>query len=78
MGVLSFNIDDIHPHDVASILDTYGIAIRSGHHCAQPFLKYMKLNSTCRISMYIYNTKEDIDIFIEALKKVRGHLGYGS
>lgn len=78
VGVISFNVDDVHPHDVSTILDKYGIAIRAGHHCAQPFMKHLNLNSTCRISFYLYNTKEDVDIFIDSIKKVRGHMGYGS
>ena len=70
-GVLSFNIKGIHPHDVASILDSENVCIRSGNHCAQPLLKYMKLESTCRASFYIYNTKEDIDKLINGLLKTR-------
>lgn len=77
-SVISFNIDDVHPHDVATILDSYGIAIRAGHHCAQPLMKYLKINSTCRASFYIYNTLAEVDIFIEGLKNVRKWLGYGS
>lgn len=77
-GVISFNIEGVHPHDVASIIDTYGIAIRAGNHCAQPLLRYMGLNSTCRISFYLYNTKEDVDKFIESIKNVRKWLGYGA
>ncbi|WP_432664691.1 cysteine desulfurase [Wukongibacter baidiensis] len=77
-GVISFNIKDIHPHDVASILDSYGISIRSGHHCAQPLMKYLNLPATCRISFYLYNTKDEIDFFIDSLKYVRKWLGYGS
>ena len=77
-GIISFNVKDVHPHDVATILDSYGVAIRAGHHCAQPFMKYMNLNSTCRISFYFYNTREEVDIFIEAIKSVRKWLGYGS
>lgn len=73
-GILSFNIKDVHPHDVATILDNYNIAIRAGHHCAQPFMKHMKLNSSCRASFYFYNTFEDIDRFAEALEKVRGYV----
>ena len=77
-GVISFNVDGVHPHDVASILDADGIAVRAGHHCAQPLMKYLKVNATCRASLYFYNTKEDIDIFLESLKKVRGWLGLGA
>lgn len=77
-SVISFIVEDVHPHDVASILDNYGIAIRSGHHCAQPLMKYLEVNATSRISFYFYNKKEDVDKFIEALEKVRGWLGYES
>lgn len=76
-GVLSFNIKDIHPHDVASLLDYHGhIALRAGNHCAHPLLKYLNLNSTNRISFYFYNTKDDVYSFIEQIKKVRSYLGY--
>lgn len=77
-GVISFNIKDVHPHDVASILDTYGISVRAGHHCAQPLMKYLGLNSTCRVSFYFYNTTKDIDLLINGIKNVRKWLGYGS
>lgn len=77
-GVISFNIADVHPHDVASILDTDGVAIRAGHHCAQPLLRYLGINATCRASFYFYNTPEDVDTFVESVRKVRGVLGYGS
>ena len=76
-GIITFNVKEVHPHDVASILDSYGVAIRAGHHCAQPLMRYLGQNATCRASFYLYNTHEDIDQFIEALKKVRGVLGYG-
>ncbi|WP_313990531.1 cysteine desulfurase [uncultured Selenomonas sp.] len=75
-GIITFNVKDIHPHDVSTILDSYGVAIRAGHHCAQPLMRYLGQNATCRASFYLYNTHEDIDQFIEALKKVRGVLGY--
>ena len=68
-GVISFNVNGVHPHDVASVLDNNNVCIRSGNHCAQPLLKYMNLESTCRASFYIYNTKEDVDKLIDALKK---------
>ncbi|MFA6849223.1 MAG: cysteine desulfurase [Selenomonadaceae bacterium] len=77
-GVITFNVKDIHPHDVASILDADGIAIRAGHHCAQPLMQYLGVNATCRASFYFYNTKEDVDYFIDRLNHVRGVLGYGS
>ena len=71
-GVISFNVKGVHPHDVASILDSENIAIRSGNHCAQPLMRFLKIDSTCRISIYIYNTKDDIDKLILGLKKVYG------
>ncbi len=70
-GIIAFNVKDVHPHDVATILDSEGVAIRAGHHCAQPLHKYLGLNSTCRASFYIYNSKSDVDRLIEALSKVR-------
>lgn len=70
-GVISFNLASIHPHDVATVLDHQGIAIRAGHHCAMPLMESLKLPATCRISFYIYNTIEEIDVFIGALKKVK-------
>lgn len=69
--VISFNVNKVHPHDVASILDSENVCIRSGNHCAQPLLRYMGLDSTCRASFYIYNTKEDVDKLIEALYKTK-------
>ena len=70
-GVISFNVNGVHPHDVSSILDSLGVCIRSGNHCAQPLLRYMGLDSTCRASFYIYNTKEDVDRLIVALLKTK-------
>lgn len=68
-GVLSFEIDGVHPHDVASIFDTFGVCIRAGNHCAQPLMRYMGINATSRVSLYFYNTKEDVDRLIEAVKQ---------
>lgn len=76
-GIISFHVKDVHPHDTASILDADGVAIRAGHHCAQPLMVYLGVYSTCRMSLYFYNTKEEIDIAMNSLKKVRGVLGYG-
>lgn len=76
--VIAFNVEDVHPHDVASILDNAGIAVRSGHHCAQPLMKELKVQATVRASFSIYNTKEEIDVFVQKLKEVRRWLGYGS
>jgi len=69
-GVVSFNVTGVHPHDVAQILDSDGIAIRSGHACAMPLMKKLEVESVCRASFYIYNTKQDVDKLIRALKKV--------
>ena len=68
-GVISFNINGIHPHDVASILDSQGICVRSGNHCTQPLMRFLNIDSTCRASFYFYNTKEDVEKLVEALKK---------
>jgi cysteine desulfurase/selenocysteine lyase len=70
-GVISFNIGDIHPHDLATILNDHGIAIRSGHHCAQVLMERLDVPATSRASFYIYNTKEEIDMLIGALEKAR-------
>lgn len=68
-GVISFNIKGIHPHDVASILDSQNVCVRSGNHCAQPLLRFMGIDSTCRASFYFYNTKEDVDKLVAGLEK---------
>ncbi len=76
--VIAFTVEGIHPHDVASILDNEGVAVRAGHHCAQPLMKYLGVNATCRASLSIYNTRGDVDALVSALKKARGLFGYGS
>ncbi len=68
-SVISFNVKGVHPHDVASILDSYGVCVRSGNHCAQPLLRYMGIDSTCRMSFSIYNTEDDILRLVISLKK---------
>ncbi len=68
-SVISFNVDVIHPYDIGSILDKLGIAVRTGHHCAQPIMDFYQIPGTIRASFAFYNTKEEIDIFIKALKK---------
>ena len=70
-GIISFNIGDIHPHDLATILNNEGIAIRSGHHCAQPLMERLGIPATSRASFYIYNTINEADVFIKALDKAR-------
>ena len=69
-SVISFNINGVHPHDTASFLDAKGVCVRSGNHCAQPLMRYLNIDSTCRASFSIYNTKEDIDKLIEAIEFV--------
>lgn len=70
-GLVTFNIDDVHPHDVATVLDQQGIAIRAGHHCAQPLMKWLNASSTARASFYLYTTEEEIDRLAEALTKTK-------
>jgi len=69
--IISFNLDNIHPHDIASILSYENIAIRAGHHCCMPLMKKLEVQGTCRISLSIYNNKEDIDKLIQGIKKVK-------
>lgn len=76
-GIISFAVQDVHPHDVASILDEDGVAIRAGHHCAQPLLAHLGIRSCARASFAFYNTKEDIDRFLASLSQVRRKMGYG-
>lgn len=68
-SVISFNINGVHPHDVASILDSVGVCVRSGNHCAQPLMRYLGIDSTCRASFYLYNTKDDVDNLVNGLNK---------
>jgi cysteine desulfurase/selenocysteine lyase len=73
-SVISFNIDGIHPYDIGTIIDKLGIAVRTGHHCAQPIMNYFSIPGTIRASFSFYNTKEEIDIFVEAVKKAKAML----
>jgi cysteine desulfurase / selenocysteine lyase len=70
-GVASFTLDGVHPHDIAQILDTEGVAIRAGHHCAQPLHEKFNIPATARASFYLYNTKEEVDKLVEAIYKVK-------
>jgi cysteine desulfurase / selenocysteine lyase len=70
-GVVSFNVKDLHPHDVASILDQCGVAIRAGHHCAMPLMQVLGVNGTCRASFYLYNTVDEINVLMEAIGEAR-------
>ena len=68
-SVISFNVGTIHPYDIGSILDKLGIAVRTGHHCAQPIMDFYKIPGTIRASFAFYNTKEEIDVFVKGLKR---------
>lgn len=70
LSVISFNMSKVHPHDVASLLDSYGVCVRSGNHCAQPLGRFLNVEGTCRISFSIYNSKKDVDALVEGLKKI--------
>lgn len=74
-GVVSFNVDEVHPHDVATILDAGGVAVRAGHHCAQPLMEYLGIGACCRASVAVYNTPADIDALLENLENVRKVMG---
>lgn len=76
-GLVTFNLEDVHPHDVATVLDSEGIAIRAGHHCAQPLMKWLGASATARASFYLYNTEEDIDRLAEGLVKTKEYFSYG-
>ncbi|MGE7667029.1 cysteine desulfurase [Ureibacillus composti] len=70
-GLITFNLDGVHPHDLATILDMNGIAIRAGHHCAQPLMKWLQCTATARASFYMYNSKEDVDAFVAGLRMAK-------
>ncbi len=70
-GVVSFNLGEIHPHDIGQVLDQYGVAVRAGHHCTQPLMRSLGVAGTARASFYMYNTPEEVDVMIEALKAAR-------
>ena len=74
-GLVTFNLDGVHSHDLSTVLDTEGIAIRAGHHCAQPLMKWLDVTSTARASMYIYNNEDDIDRLVAGLKKTKEYFG---
>ncbi len=75
-GIVTFTIDGVHPHDVSAIMADHGIAIRAGHHCAQPLHDYLEINATCRASLMFYNTETDVDAFLNILSEIRGAMGY--
>ncbi|WP_409345239.1 cysteine desulfurase [Paenibacillus sp. MBLB4367] len=75
-GLITFNLGDVHPHDVATVLDAEGVAIRAGHHCAQPLMRWLNASSTARASFYLYNTEDEVDRFIAALLKTKEYFGH--
>jgi len=70
-GLVTFNLGEVHPHDVATVLDTEGIAVRAGHHCCQPLMRWLNVSATARASFYLYNTEQDVDRLVEALVKTK-------
>lgn len=75
-GLVTFNLGDIHPHDVATVLDAEGVAIRAGHHCCQPLMKWLQVSATARASFYLYNNEQDVDRLIQALIKTKEYFGH--
>lgn len=76
VGVVTFNLGDVHPHDVATVLDAEGIAIRAGHHCCQPLMRWLEASSTARASFYLYNNEQDVDRLVDALIKTKEYFSY--
>ena len=76
-GIVTFMVEDVHPHDVADIMGRAGVCVRAGHHCAQPLMDHLGVKSTCRASFAFYNTEEEVDRFLTELAKIRGLMGYG-
>ncbi|TBL75097.1 cysteine desulfurase [Paenibacillus thalictri] len=75
-GLITFNLGDIHPHDVATVLDAEGVAVRAGHHCCQPLMRWLEVSATARASFYLYNNEDDVDRFIAALLKTKEYFGH--
>ncbi|MGH2818335.1 MAG: aminotransferase class V-fold PLP-dependent enzyme, partial [Actinomycetota bacterium] len=71
-GVVSFNLEEVHPHDMATIVDQEGVCIRAGHHCAQPLMRKLGVPATARASFYVYNSTDDVDVLVDALEKAKG------
>ncbi|NIK69990.1 MULTISPECIES: cysteine desulfurase [unclassified Paenibacillus] len=76
VGLVTFNLGDIHPHDVSTVLDSYGIAIRAGHHCAQPLMRWLNVSATARASFYLYNNEEEIDRLVDGLIRTKEFFGH--
>ncbi|KAJ3198491.1 MULTISPECIES: cysteine desulfurase [Paenibacillus] len=75
VGVVTFNLGDVHPHDVATVLDASGVAIRAGHHCCQPLMRWLEVSSTARASFYLYNNEQDVDRLVSALIQTKEYFG---
>ncbi|MDR6777957.1 MULTISPECIES: cysteine desulfurase [Paenibacillus] len=75
VGLVTFNLDDVHPHDVATVLDSKGVAVRAGHHCCQPLMRWLKASATARASFYLYNTEEEVDALVSALIQTKEYFG---
>ncbi|MEX2461657.1 MAG: cysteine desulfurase [Paenibacillaceae bacterium] len=75
-GLITFNLGDVHPHDLATVLDAEGVAVRAGHHCCQPLMRWLNVSSTARASFYLYNTEEDVDRLALALLKTKEYFGH--
>ncbi|WP_226000947.1 cysteine desulfurase [Paenibacillus sp. BJ-4] len=75
VGLVTFNLDDVHPHDVATVLDSKGVAVRAGHHCCQPLMRWLKASATARASFYLYNTEADVDALVSALIQTKEYFG---
>lgn len=75
-GLITFNLDDVHPHDVATVLDADGVAVRAGHHCCQPLMRWLNVTATARASFYLYNTEADVDRLVASLIKTKEYFGY--
>lgn len=75
-GLVTFNVGDVHPHDLSTVLDAEGIAVRAGHHCCQPLMKWLNVSATARASFYLYNTKDEIDRLVEGVLKAKEYFGY--
>ncbi|MCR5632834.1 MAG: aminotransferase class V-fold PLP-dependent enzyme, partial [Eubacterium sp.] len=77
-GILTFKIDGVHPHDIAAIIADSNVAVRAGHHCAEPLHRFIGIPSTTRASLMFYNTEEEVERLLEVMKKIRIMMGYGS
>jgi cysteine desulfurase/selenocysteine lyase len=76
VGLVTFNLDDVHPHDLATVLDSKGVAVRAGHHCCQPLMRWLNVSATARASFYLYNSEDDIDRLVDALLQTKEFFGH--